>query len=456
MPLIRSISGLRGSLGKGLIPHSIVRHVAAFAEYTGYRPIIIGRDGRPSGGWIEQVVLGTLTACGVRTLSLGMVPTPTIQMAVEKTEAGGGISITASHNPEQWNGLKFLNDEGVFLAPEECEKFYALADGDPRNFADYKGQGEVVDAENLAHAHLDAVIALPFLDREELHRRDFRVVVDAVNASGSFIVPELLYELGCTVYPLYCEGNGNFPHTPEPLPENLTSLCEVVRETNADFGIAVDPDADRLVLVDERGEPIGEEYTITLAADFMLAWARSQGNDKPVAVVNLSTTRAVDDVAQRHGGRVVRTAVGEINVVEGLRREDGVIGGEGSGGVILPTLHYGRDSLAGIGITLAALLKHGGKLSVLRASLPDYVIVKRKTPLERGADPTELFRKIREASADALGSDTTDGLRLDFDTSWVHLRASNTEPILRIIAEAPTREEAEKLAVRYGEMVGEM
>ncbi|MCB0714077.1 MAG: phosphoglucosamine mutase [Ignavibacteriae bacterium] len=453
MSLIRSISGLRGFLGKGLTPHSIARHVVAFAEYTGYQPIVIGRDGRPSGEWIEQIVIGTLIACGVKVSSLGIVPTPTVQMAVEKSDAAGGISITASHNPAEWNGLKFLNSEGVFLGSDECSTFYALADGDSGTFADYKGLGTVTDRSSFVQTHLNATLALPFLQKEAIPKRKFSVVVDAVNASGSFIVPELLHKLGCSVIPLHCDGSGEFPHTPEPLPVNLTSLCDAVRETEADFGIAVDPDADRLVLIDERGEPIGEEYTITLITDFMMGWEREEERESPIGVVNLSTTRAVEDVAARYGGRIVRTAVGEINVVERMKKEGAVIGGEGSGGVILPALHYGRDSLAGIAITLAALLKYGGTLSELRASLPNYVIVKKKVPLDAENDPVKLFEEIRTSSQDAVSTNSTDGLRVDFEKSWVHLRTSNTEPILRIIAEAPTREEAEELAARYEKMV---
>ena len=379
-------------------------------------------------------------------------------MAVETSDAVGGISITASHNPSEWNGLKFLNAEGVFLGPKECEAFYALADTNLGSYADHTNLGRIVDSQHLVEQHVRDVLALPFIEITHLQNRKFRVVVDAVNASGSFVVPMLLQELGCEVVPLFCTGDGNFPHTPEPLPKNLNALSEAVRKERADVGIAVDPDADRLVLIDEEGNPIGEEYTITLVTDFIFDWKKHQDSRDPndlIAVVNLSTTRAVDDVAEKYGGRLVRTPVGEINVVGGMKRERGVIGGEGSGGVILPDLHYGRDALVGIAITLSALLRYDKPLSALRAALPNYVIVKKKVPLIEGKDSQALFEKMRLATGEEAKANLEDGLRLDFERSWVHLRSSNTEPILRIIAEAPTEGEAEELALRYSEMIVE-
>ena len=450
MPLIRSISGLRGTLGDSLTPETVVRYISAFAEYSGYAPVVVGHDGRPSGAWIQQVVLGTLAACGVEARALGMAPTPTVQMATETTDAAGGISITASHNPIEWNGLKFLNADGVFLGPEECHAFFQIVDREERNYGNHEWIGNIVQADKLVQEHVQSVLALPFLDKEALKRRKFRIVVDAVHASGSFLVPELLETLGCEVIRLFCDGSGQFPHTPEPIPQNLTQLCEAVREHNADFGIAVDPDADRLVLIDENGNPIGEEYTITQAADFMLAWNRIHGNQEQQTVaVNLSTTRAVDDVAARHGAQVTRTAVGEINVVNAMKKSRAIIGGEGSGGVILPTLHYGRDSLAGIAITLANMLRHGGMLSELRADLPQYHIVKKKTSLPQDVSPGHILEKIGSDVSEKAQLNTVDGVRIDFERSWVHLRASNTEPIMRIIAEAPTEEEAQNLAEHY-------
>ena len=454
--LIRSISGLRGIVGHGLTPDTIVDYAAAFAARSGGGPIAVGRDGRPSGEGIEALVVGTLAACGVEVRRLGVVPTPSVQLAVETSDAAGGIAITASHNPAEWNGLKFLDAAGVFLGPDACADLFARVDRKESHYRDHAGIGAIVDAAGFAAEHVERTLALPFLDRGLIRRRNLSVVVDAVNASGSVIIPTLLEALGCRVIPLYCDGTGIFPHTPEPLPANLGDLCDAVRAHGADLGAAIDPDGDRLVLIDEHGEPIGEEYTITLAADFALGWAaRSNGGSggKPCVAVNLSTTRAVDDVAARHGGRVVRTPVGEINVVEGMKREGAVIGGEGSGGVILPALHYGRDALAGIAVTMQHLAEKEISLSALRASLPNYVIVKKKIEgIESGAT-AEIFARVAAAYAERGTIRTDDGVRIDLPEGWIHLRASNTEPIVRVIAEAATEEEAERLA---GEAVGGM
>jgi phosphomannomutase len=450
MPLIRSISGLRGTIGDSLTPDVVIRYAAAFASYCGGDTIVVGRDGRPSGAWIEELVIGTLRACGVTAEVLGLAPTPTVQLAAEKTPASGGISITASHNPSEWNGLKFLDRDGIFLGPRECDAFFALVDDERRSLATWQTSGGIRLASDVLERHIEATLALPFVDLNGLRSRGFSVVVDAVNASGSTIVPALLERCGCDVVRLFCDGSGVFPHTPEPLPENLAQLSAAVREHRADLGIAVDPDADRLVLIDERGEPFGEEYTITQAAEFILGWARSRRpDDELTTVVNLSTTRAIEDVAERHGARVVRTPVGEINVALEMKRLGAIIGGEGSGGVILPELHYGRDSLAGIIITLSHLLARGSTMSALRASLPSYEIVKRKATLPTGVDARAVLASLAANDASGARATTSDGLRLDFERSWVHLRASNTEPIVRVIAEAPTREEAEGLAERY-------
>ncbi|MEP7218789.1 MAG: phosphoglucosamine mutase [Bacteroidota bacterium] len=451
MPFIRSISGLRGTIGDGLTPDLIVRYVAAFTEYAGTGIIVVGRDGRPSGSWIEEIVVGTVRACGSAARVIGVAPTPTVQLATEKSEAVGGISITASHNPSEWNGLKFLNSDGIFLSPEDCVRFFAIADRlEPRSYAGWREIGSRVDAEGDLNRHIELALALPFVTVDGLQGRAFKVVVDAVNASGSVIVPRLLERCGCEVIPLFCDGSGSFPHTPEPLPENLTLLSDAVIAGGADLGIAVDPDADRLVLIDENGVPFGEEYTITQAADFILRWERGRDADAELlAVVNLSTTRAVEDVAAKYGARVLRTPVGEINVARKMKESGAVIGGEGSGGVILPSLHYGRDSLAGIIITLQHLLEHGGTLSSLRADLPSYEIVKRRADLAPGTDTAAMLKLIESEAGDNARITTDDGLKIDFERSWVHLRASNTEPIIRVIAEAAARAEAEELADRF-------
>lgn len=455
MALIRSISGLRGTIGDGLTPEVVIRYVASFAEYLGGGPVVVGRDGRPSGGWVEDVVIGTLRARGIDAHVLGMAPTPTVQLATEKSDAWGGISITASHNPSEWNGLKFLNGEGIFLDPEECAAFFAVVDRGGDRYATWEHLGARVEMAGTIRDHVDAALALPFVDLERLRARRFKVVVDAVNASGSVAVPQLLEECGCEVIRLYCDESGLFPHTPEPVPENLVQLAEAVPAHGADFGVAVDPDADRLVLIDERGRPIGEEYTITQAADFILGWERRADPARALqAVVNLSTTRAVEDVAARHGASVVRTPVGEINVARRMKEIGAVIGGEGSGGVILPALHYGRDSLAGVVITLQNLCEHGGTLSALRAALPSYEIVKKKAPLVGGTDIPALLRSVVNRLEPGPRITTDDGLKIDFERSWVHLRSSNTEPIVRVIAEAPTRAEAEELADRFVSMIG--
>ncbi len=455
MPLIRSISGLRGTVGDSLTPEIIVRYAAAFAEFCGSGTIVVGRDGRVGGEWIQDVVVGTLRACGVNVRTIGVAPTPTVQLATEKSEALGGISITASHNPAEWNGLKFLNHEGIFLDAGECARLFALVDRGVEQFAGWHGSGLKENAEGDLARHAAMVIALPFVDLARLRRRRFKVVVDAVNASGSAIVPALLECCDCEVVLLFCDGSGVFPHTPEPVPENLGALASAVVDAGADMGIAVDPDADRLVLIDERGVPIGEEYTITAAADFILRWERLRDDARElIAVVNLSTTRAVDDVAARYGAYVMRTPVGEINVARRMKAAGAVIGGEGSGGVILSALHYGRDSLAGIMIILQSLLEHGGTLSSLRAALPSYEIVKRKATLLPGTDATAMLQHLMEQHRHTTARITVeDGLKLDFERSWVHLRASNTEPIIRVIAEAPTREEATALADSYLERI---
>jgi len=448
MPLVRSISGLRATVGDALTPALVARYAVAFARLSGGGTIIVGRDGRPSGGWIEDVVSGALRAAGATPLVIGMAPTPTVQMAVEHSDATGGISITASHNPSEWNGLKFLDGTGVFLDAAGCEELFALVDADDdRALASWERVGERITGEGVVNDHVERTLALPFVDLAALHRRAFHVVVDAVNASGSHAVPALLERMGCRVVPLHCNGTGYFPHTPEPLPENLGSLRAAVREHGADLGIAVDPDADRLVLIDERGEPIGEEYTIVQCTDFVLRHARLQDTRRDLACcVNLSTTRAVEDVAARHGAVVHRSAVGEINVVGKMKETGAVIGGEGSGGVILPALHYGRDALAGIAITMQNLLESGSSLSALRSALPHYTMVKRKQTVSPSLDIEAALREVIGGAPAAARINTVDGVRIDLERSWVHLRRSNTEPIVRAIAEAPTVEEATVLA----------
>ncbi|MCB2203817.1 phosphoglucosamine mutase [bacterium] len=441
--LIRSISGIRGIVGETLVPETVLTYVSAFARWCGGGPIVLGYDGRPHGRALTDLARAVLQFNGIDVLELGMVPTPTVQLHAEHSNARGGIAITASHNPEQWNGLKFLNASGVFLDAEENAEVFAMADRGSALSVAWDTLGSVLPVEKPLDEHIARVLAIPFLDLEAIRARHFRVAVDAVNASGSIVVPRLLELLGCDVIPVACDGSGVFPHTPEPLPQNLVSLGEAVREHHADLGIAVDPDADRLVLFTENGEPFGEEYSVTTAVYSVLSSMQAD-EGVPAVAVNLSTTRAVDDVAELFGARVLRSPVGEINVVRRMREHNAIVGGEGSGGVILPTVHAGRDSLVGTALVLHALAKHEGPASAFRATLPHYEIRKFKYSTA-GLDTEAVLGAARESyAAERINSE--DGVRVDFAEGWVHLRASNTEPIMRIIAEAPTAEKAEQLA----------
>jgi len=440
-PII-SISGIRGIPGASLNPPDIINFTSGFLSYSKARRLVIGYDGRPSGAAIRDLVAAAAVLGGVEVVDLGLAPTPTVQLAVEHWRAGGGISITASHNPSEWNGLKFLDRTGVFLDAEQNAEFLRVANTETPAYKPWNEIGARESRDGFIHEHIERVLAYPVADRDRIRSRRFRVVVDAVNASGSIIVPEFLRRLDCTVFPLYCDASGIFPHLPEPLPVNLAALGAAVRQHEADLGVAVDPDADRLVLYDERGEAVGEEYTITTAVDAVLG-ASSEAASQSV-VVNLSTTRAVDEVASKYGARVIRTPVGEINVVRKMLQCGAVIGGEGSGGVILPAVHPGRDSLAGLILVLHALAMHGGTLSSYRASLPGWVIRKHRRGLTDCDHETALSRAA-SLFAD-FHPDRADGVRIDFPDGWVHLRASNTGPIIRIIAEARTAGEADRLA----------
>jgi len=436
MPLIRSISGLRATQVDALTPNLIADYTAAIAKYFPFGKIIIGRDGRPSGKWIEQVIVGTLAACGRSTISLGIVPTPIVQLYVEHTNAVGGIAITASHNPEKWNGMKFINSNGVFLDKKENEAFWNIIDNKDFEFSNdiCLPETEFNEDDKL---YMQLLKAVPLFSKdiiENIRLKKYKVVVDAVNASGSFIIPELLEYFGCDVVKLYCNGTGIFPHKPEPLPENLNDLAEAVKIHNADFGIAVDPDADRLVLVDDTGKLIGEERTITLTTYMVLKNFEKFGNQyNKSAVVNYSTTRAVEDIVNKYNGTFYRSPVGEINVVSKMKEVGAVIGGEGSGGIILPAFHYGRDSIIGTAIILALLAESNTKLSIINQELPQYNMI--KTKFEYTGNIENLIEKVAD---NFKGEKITkeDGIRIDTNIGWVQLRASNTEPIIRIIAEA--------------------
>lgn len=442
MAIIRSISGLRATLGDSLTPSLAVQYAAAFADTLNGDIVVIGRDGRPSGLWMEKLIIATLNAKGKKVLNLGLTPTPMVQLYTEHTEASGGIAITASHNPKIWNGMKFINHTGVFLNKEENEKLWDILDNEKYSFGFLDEYPEFDEQINM-NLHKDLLFQNPLFTAEtveKIKKCKLKICVDAVNASGSYIVPELLRSLDCEVVEIACKGNGIFPHTPEPIPENLTSLKEAVIEHKADLGIAVDPDADRLVLADGNGVLIGEERTITLAVECVLAnYDLLKDKFSNAITVNLSTTRAVEDVAIKYGAEIFRSPVGEINVVSEMKRTNSVIGGEGSGGVIFPAYHYGRDSIVGIALILKLIADRGLTLAELNQQLPQYEMNKQKLPID--GDINAVFAKAAKRYPNARKS-TADGLRLDTEDSWIHIRASNTEPIMRIITENPIGKKA--------------
>ena len=449
MPLMISISGIRGVVGESLTPGTIVKYSSAFAEYCARGPVVIGRDGRITGKIIGNMVSSTLLSMGCDVIALGVVPTPTVQIAVEQLRAAGGISITASHNPIEWNGLKFLSHTGMFLNSEENSRLLVIAARKTLSFASWEKIGKHTADESFVQKHIDMVTRLPYMNVEKIRERKFVVVVDCINAAGGVIVPRLLRELGCDIIEMNCDVGGVFARTPEPVPENLGDLCKRVREERADLGIAVDPDGDRLVLITDRGQPFGEEYTVTSVVRFILEKESFAHHGSPLTtVVNLSTTRAVDDVAKQFRAKVFRTPVGEINVARRMKEVGAAIGGEGSGGVILPAAHFGRDAMVGIGLILQQLAESGGTLTELKTSLPHYSIAKSKVKIT-DENPDDIIARVQKRHALSGTINTDDGLRLDFADSWVHLRKSNTEPIIRIIAEAPTLTVAQQLLQQF-------
>lgn len=448
-PII-SISGIRGIPGESLLPPDITRFTAAFVRLSGGGPLVVGRDGRSGGDTLQDLVVAAARMCGADVIDIGVAPTPTVQLAVEKLGARGGIAITASHNPQQWNGLKFLDATGVFLDARQNAALQAILADENFPWVGYETFGERRDAAEFWRTHVETVLAYNADAVARIRTRAFTIVVDAVNASGSHIVPALLRELGCTVIPAACDGSGLFPHAPEPLPHNLVSLGEAVLQHRADMGFAIDPDADRLVVFTEKGEPYGEEYTVTTAVSAVLA--RCDTPSSVHTVVNLSTTRAVDDIARSYGATVHRTPVGEINVVARMLETGAVVGGEGSGGVIVPAIHPGRDSLVGILLLLDALSGFDGPVSAYRAQLPEYSI-RKFTYSTAGRDSAAILARICETYA-SHAPNTADGVRIDFPEGWVHLRLSNTEPIMRVIAEAPSGETAEALAATVAREAG--
>ncbi|MGJ1284977.1 phosphoglucosamine mutase [Sphingobacterium spiritivorum] len=448
MTLIKSISGIRGTIGgragEGLTPIDIVKFTAAFGKIivkkSGNNKIVVGRDARISGEMVSNLVIGTLQSIGIDVIDLGLSTTPTVEIAVPKENAGGGIILTASHNPGQWNALKLLNDKGEFINDAEGKEVLSLGESLDFDFAEVEQLGKVEKNDSYLQKHIADVLALDLVDAEAVRNANFKVAVDAVNSTGGLFIPALLEALGVqTVYKIHCEPNGQFPHNPEPLKEHLTDLSKAVTENAADLGIAVDPDVDRLVFMMEDGELFGEEYTLVAVADYILQ--HTKGN----TVSNLSSTRALRDVTVKHGGEYFAAAVGEVNVVTKMKEVNAVIGGEGNGGVIYPSSHYGRDALVGVAIFLTHLARLGKKVSAYRAELPQYYMSKNKITLTPELDIDNLLAKMEEKYKHEDHS-TIDGLKIDFANEWVHLRKSNTEPIIRIYSEGPTADAAEAIA----------
>ena len=447
-----SVSGMRGHVGSDLTPELVARYAAAlgaWASRAGRPLVVLGRDARTSGLMFARAATAGLMSVGVEVVDVGMVPTPTVQLAVEHHHAGAGLIITASHNPIEWNALKFVGADGVFLDAAAGDAVRALADeGPPR--ADWSRIGRVRDDPDAVTRHLDAVLAQSVIDVAAIRARGFHVALDCVRGAGAVAIPPLLERLGARMTGIHLDPDGRFPHPPEPVPENLGDLGRLVRESGADLGLAVDPDVDRLALVDETGTPIGEDYTLALAVRAVLSARGNPQGGKPVVVVNLSTSLVVEDAARDFGARFVRAAVGEANVARAIREEGAVVGGEGNGGVILPGLHIGRDAPLGVALILHYLAKVGAPLSRVVASAPRYTILKVKAP--RADDLRPSFDRMRQRFPDA-SVDERDGLRLAWRDRWLHVRPSGTEPIVRLIAEAPTAAEAERLVAAGQELL---
>lgn len=446
MALIKSISGIRGTIGgkvgDNLTPIDIVECTAAFGYWlkTQEAPLklVLGRDGRISGALVSQLVAQTLVGLGFEVIDLGLSTTPTVEMAVPEFGAGAGIIVTASHNPKQWNALKFLNGKGEFISGEDGEALLKLLSEGRILFSEVDEMGTYRQEEGYLQRHFDHILALADVNIGLVKSKKFKVVVDAVNSTGALSVPPLLALLGCEVILINGEITGDFAHNPEPLPAHLTQLSEAVVQEKADLGIAIDPDVDRLAFVNEDGSMFGEEYTLVAVADYMLS--KTPG----ASVSNLSSTRALRDVTEKHGGKYYASAVGEVNVVEQMKAVNAVIGGEGNGGIIVPALHYGRDALAGIALFLSHLAQSGLSMTALRATYPNYEMVKDKIALDASIDLAKVLASLESSHKDDHYN-TIDGLKIDFPDCWVHLRKSNTEPIIRIYAEGPTQAIAEHL-----------
>lgn len=460
MALIKSISGIRGTIGgpvgEGLTPLDIVKFTAAFAKFISStttrtsRTIVVGRDARLSGPMVKDLVIGTLVGAGFDVVDIDLASTPTTELAVTGENACGGLILTASHNPIQWNALKLLNERGEFLDAAEGAEVLRIAEAEDFDFVGVHELGHVYTNTTYVRRHIEQVLAMDLVDVEAIRKADFTVAVDAVNSVGGIIVPELLRALGVrNIVTLNCEATGHFAHTPEPIPENLTDIAETVRRSGADVGFVVDPDVDRLAIISNGGAFFGEEYTLVAVADYILS--HTPGN----TVSNLSSSRALRDVTVARGGKYTAAAVGEVNVTTAMKACGAVIGGEGNGGIIYPALHYGRDAMVGIALFLTLLAKSGKTVSELRAGYPAYEIYKTKIQLTPEIDVDAILSAVKEKYASEKITDI-DGVKIDFPESWVHLRKSNTEPIIRIYSEAHTMEEAERLAASIKDVIASM
>jgi phosphomannomutase len=456
MTLIKSISGIRGTIGgkvgDNLTPIDVVKFAASYGLWIKEQSnkstysVVIGRDARISGEMIQNLVINTLVAMGINVINLDLSTTPTVEIAVPKENADGGIILTASHNPKQWNALKLLDSKGEFLSSTHSQRVLDIASNDSMNFSEVDSLGKVFTDNSYFDKHIDSVISLSYVNEKSIRNSNFRVVVDGVNSTGGIVVPMLLERLGVDVIKIHCDPNGNFPHNPEPLKEHLADLSKKVLETNADFGIAVDPDVDRLAFMDEKGILFGEEYTLVACADYVLNIKK--GN----TVSNMSSTRALKDLTNKYGGSYTASAVGEVNVVESMKKNNAVIGGEGNGGIILPESHYGRDALVGIALFLSLLSEKKISVSELKKTYPLYFMSKKKINLNKDTNVDSILSIIKNNhNDDEINS--IDGVKIDFIDSWVHLRKSNTEPIIRIYSEAKSQLEADKLAEEFIEKI---
>ena len=452
MSLIKSISGIRGTIGgkvdENLTPIDAVKFAAAYGSWLKEQSskehvkVVIGRDARISGEMIQNLVQYTLIGLGIDVVNIGLSTTPTVEVAVPMEKADGGIILTASHNPKEWNALKLLNNKGEFVSDQDGKAILKIAQENDFSFAIVDHLGKLTHDDQYIDLHIEKVLALPLVAPEAIQKKKFRVVVDAVNSTGGIAIPRLLERLGVEVVKLYCEPNGHFPHNPEPLKEHLGDICKKVVEEKADFGIVVDPDVDRLAFITDQGEMFGEEYTLVACADYVLS--KAKGN----VVSNLSSSRALRDIAQKYGVTYSAAAVGEVNVVTEMKRVEAIIGGEGNGGIIYPELHYGRDALVGVALFLSLLAKRGGSVQQLRESYPAYFMSKNKIQLTEQINPDQILKTMEQKYAHEQTT-TIDGLKIDFADSWVHLRKSNTEPIIRIYTEGKSQKEADDLAQRF-------